>query len=145
MNIYIRTIILVLTMEAVNPFSTSVLHGIYGERAVERLLSCEVNTNSIIDMVTPAGCPLEIKTAARWIKSNYTTTRRRRGRFNFRTEQHQALLENTGYYALCLLDEEDQIIGVHITQARDVYHPSLTAGIARVSIPWTEFFTEDAA
>ena len=127
-------------MEAMNQYSKASYNGVAGERCAEQLFSVEVDTMSPIDMITPSGCPVEVKTCARWIESAYTSTRRRRGRFVFSSAQHARLLSETGYYLLVILDAAGAVSRLACIPASDIFHPSLACGVARVSIGWSAFF-----
>lgn len=123
-----------------NQYQQARANGIIGERVVENLLDCTVDTNALIDVFVGLDVPLEVKTCVRWSRSAHTTTGRRRGRFTLLPEQHRRLLSNNGYYAFCLLDDCD-IVKIKVVRATEVFHPALFDDTQhRVSINWKHIF-----
>ncbi len=129
---------------SISQYEIAQQHGDYGETIATAAFGVTVAPNALIDLTTPTGEPVEVKTCARYVNTGHTSSGRRRGRFNFTTEQHEYLRKNGGYYFLVVV-EGKRICQLACLPASSIYHPSLSAGcVERVPIVWTRFFGDEA-
>lgn len=125
-------------------YKTARNNGAIGEHTVENILSCKVDTNSLIDVLCGLESPIEIKTCAIWVRTKHTSSRRRRGRYIFYPEQHKALINVNGYYVFCLLDEDREVCKIKVIPAKEVYYPQLiSAERKNVCINWKCIFGDE--
>ena len=125
-------------MQAMNPYSRAYDNGIVGERIAESILHLPVDSTAILDITPTQGPPIEVKTCQKWVKTEHTSKRRRRGRFNLVGSQHRALCAAGGYYLFILLDEQQTPIEASCLPSTQIYHPSLQTGNTRVSLSWND-------
>lgn len=117
------------------------MHGVHGEALVERYFAVTVNTHDTIDIETDLEAPMEIKTCQEWTKTEHTTTRKRRGRFVFRTHQHKKLLDTGGYYLLMVFGENMRVTRMKCIPAYELFHPSFIKNdCERVTMVWSKIF-----
>lgn len=132
-------------MQAMNSYTRASHNGITGERIAESILNVMVNPIGALDITTPRGPPVEVKTCQAWVKTAHTDNRRRRGRYNLVGIQHRALCKAGGYYLFVLLDETEKPIQLSCLPAKTVYHPSLQTRNTRVSLCWSDVIPSEAA
>ena len=132
-------------MQAMNSYTRASHNGITGERIAESILNVTVNPIASLDITTPRGLPIEVKTCQAWVKTAHTDNHRRRGRYNLVGTQHRALCKEGGYYLFVLLDETEKPIEVSCLPAREIYHPSLQAKNTRVSLCWSNVIPPEAS
>jgi len=131
-------------METANQYHQARVNGTVGEQAVTALLGCNVDTNALIDVLCGLESPIEIKTCAIWVRTEYTSSRRRRGRFILYPEQHRALINVNGYYVFCLLNEDREVFKIKVVPAREFYHPQLISGERKnVCVNWKYIFEDE--
>lgn len=132
-------------MQAMNSYTRASRNGIVGERIVESILNIPVDPIAVLDIATPRGRPVEVKTCQAWVKTAHTDNQRRRGRYNLVGTQHRALCKAGGYYLFVLLDETEKPIQLSCLPAKTVYHPSLQTRNTRVSLCWSDVIPSEAA
>ena len=132
-------------MQVLNSYSRASQNGIAGERIAESILNVTVNPIASLDITTPRGLPIEVKTCQAWVKTAHTDNYRRRGRYNLVGTQHRALCKNGGYYLFVLLDETEKPIQLSCLPAKTVYHPSLQTKNTRVSLCWSNVIPPEAS
>lgn len=131
-------------MTTENYYQAARNNGIIGEKTVESMLSCRVDTNSLIDVLYGLDSPVEVKTCCEWTKTEHTSTGRRRGRYIFSIEQHKALVEVNGYYLFCLLNEQREVFKIKIIPAKEFFYPVLiSSDQTKASISWKSIFGDD--
>jgi len=125
-------------------YKTARGNGVIGEQTMENILSCKVDTNSLIDVLCGLESPIEIKTCAIWVRTEHTSSRRRRGRYILYPEQHKALINVNGYYVFCLLNEDREVFKIKVLPAREFYHPQLISGERKnVCVNWKYIFGDE--
>lgn len=125
-------------------YKTARGNGVIGEQTMENILSCKVDTNSLIDVLCGLESAIEIKTCASWVRTEHTSSRRRRGRYILYPEQHKALINVNGYYVFCLLDEDREVCKIKVIRAKEFYHPLIVSGEQqKVSINWKYIFGDE--
>lgn len=132
-------------MQAMNSYTRASHNGITGERIAESILNVTVNPIGALDITTPRGPPVEVKTCQAWVRTAHTDNRRRRGRYNLHGIQHRALCKAGGYYLFVLLDETEKPIQLSCLPAKTVYHPSLQTRNTRVSLCWSDVIPSEVA
>ena len=132
-------------MQAMNSYTRASHNGITGERIAEAILNVTVNPIGSLDITTPRGPPVEVKTCQAWVRTAHTDNRRRRGRYNLVGIQHRALCKAGGYYLFVLLDETEKPIQLSCLPAKTVYHPSLQTRNTRVSLCWSDVIPPEVA
>ncbi|MCK9326908.1 MAG: hypothetical protein M0P69_15560 [Bacteroidales bacterium] len=131
-------------MQALNHYSRASRNGLAGERIAETILNAPVDPIGLLDITTPRGRPIEVKTCQAWVKTEHTDNYRRRGRYNLIGIQHRALCKAGGYYLFVLLDDDEKPIEISCLPAQQLYHPSLQAENTRVSLSWNKVIPPEA-
>jgi hypothetical protein len=79
--------------------------------------------NDLVDIYINEEVYVEVKSCQAWVRDNSSTSKKRRGRFRLKREQHQFLCDSNGYYVFVVHCDKTKKAIMKLIKAENIDFP----------------------